>query len=258
MNVPMYKPAAKVGLSFTMNRMMLILLLCLAVPALLPAQDPLSAQYMPTIDTNCADYPSNVWVTDTMQKIQQRAGGPPGCSSGQKAWGTFYGTQGEFVDFQVHVQAPSGGYSALTISASGFTQPSPGSFTIPAPSSSATDVLVYREAYMNVTIKSSTASTYYNATGYYPDILIPTIDPYWHQTTNAWPVSVAANQNQSAWVDVLIPQSAPAGYYKGTITVSNSGSTIATLPIVLAIWQWPSAGYMPSQATLPIIVETWG
>ena len=203
-------PAVKGGLSVTMSKLFAIFVLCLAVPALSLAQDPLSPSYLPAIDTNPADYPSNIWVTDTMQKVLQGSGSP-----GNAHWGTFYGTQGEFVDFQVHVQAPAGGYAALTIASSDFVQTSPSSFTIPAPSASNNDIVVYREAYLNITNKSATAPVYYNVTGYYPDPLIPAIDPYYHQVTNAFPVAVTANQNQSAWIDVFIPQNAPSGYYLG-------------------------------------------
>ena len=241
-------PAVKGGLSATMSKLFAIFVLCLAVPALSRAQDPLSPSYLPAIDTNPADYPSNIWVTDTMQKVLQGSGSP-----GTVHWGTFYGTQGEFVDFQVHVQAPAGGYAALTVASSAFVQTSPSSFAIPAPSPSNNDIVVYRAAYLNITNKSATAPAYYNVTGYYPDPLIPAIDPYYHQVTNAFPVAVAANQNQSAWIDVFVPQNALSGYYSGTITVSNGGTTLATLPIIIGVWQWPSShgSHMPATSTLP-------
>lgn len=234
--------------SIMIKKMFLLFVLCFLLPGLTPAQDPLNPSYLPTIDTNAGDYPSNIWVTDTMQKIRQDSGVP-----GTQHWGVFYATQGEFADFQVHVQAPAGGYSALTVAASGFVQSSPKSYTISAPSASYSGTLVYREAYYHVTTITSAASVYYGSTGYYPDPLIPTIDPYYHQTTNAFPVSVAGGNNQSAWVDVFIPQNAPAGYYLGSITVSNSGTTLATLPIILAVWQWPASqgGHMPATSSLP-------
>jgi Domain of unknown function (DUF4091) len=231
-----------------MKKLLFALFCCLAVAAITLAQDPLSPAYMPSIDTNAADYPANIWVTDTMQKVLQ-TGGTPGTSH----WGTFYGTQGEFVDFQVHVQAPANGYSALTVSSSSFVQSAPSSFTIPAPSTSANNIVVYREAYLNITTLSSTGAVYYNATGYYPDPMIPAIDPYYHQVTNAFPVAVTGNYNQSAWIDVFIPQNALSGYYLGSITVSNGSTTLATLPIIIGVWQWPSAqgGHMPATSTLP-------
>jgi hypothetical protein len=248
MKVTKFSPAISAGLNLIMNKLLLLLVLCLAVTTFSQAQDPLSPSNLPVIDTNAADYPSNIWVTDTMQKVQQQTGSP-----GSAHWGTFYGTQGEFIDFQVHVQAPAGGYSALTIAAGSFVQTTPASYTIAAPSASYNGTLVYREAYYHVSTITSAASVYYGTTGYYPDPLIPTIDPYHHQTTNAFPVAVTAGYNQSAWVDVFIPFGAPSGYYLGAITVSNNGTTLATLPIILAVWQWPSSqgGHMPATASLP-------
>ena len=231
------------------NKFSLVILVLLALPVLaLPQNDPLSPAYLPSIDTNAADYPSNIWITDTMQKVRQNSGSP-----GTQHWGRFYGTQNEFVDFQVHVQAPAGGISNLTVTASDFVQSSPSSYTI---SASSTNIIVYREEYINVSPNvTATSSTYYGVTGYYPDILIPNVDPYYHQTTNAWPFTVAASNNQSAWVDVLIPSDAPAGYYLGSVLVQSGcpGSCVAlaTMPVTIAVWQWPSAGHMPSTATLP-------
>jgi hypothetical protein len=219
-------------------------ILLLAFSAFLPAQtDPLSSTYQPAIDTNAADYPANIWITDTMQKVRQDSGSP-----GAQHWGTFYGTQNEFVDFQVHFHDTGSGTSNLSVTVSNFVQTAPTSYTISAAS---TNIVVYREAYIDITRASSTASAYYGTTGYYPDALIPAVDPYYHQTTNAFPVNVAASQNQSAWVDVHIPPAAPAGYYLGSVTVKSGSSTLATMPVIIGVWQWPSAGHMPSTSSLP-------
>jgi hypothetical protein len=219
-------------------------ILLLAFSAFLPAQtDPLSSTYQPAIDTNAADYPANIWITDTMQKVRQDSGSP-----GSQHWGTFYGTQNEFVDFQVHFHDTGSGTSNLSVTVSNFVQTAPTSYTISAASN---NIVVYREAYIDITRASSTASAYYGTTGYYPDALIPAVDPYYHQTTNAFPVNVAASQNQSAWVDVHIPPAAPAGYYLGSVTVSSNGTPLKSMPVIIGVWQWPSAGHMPSTSSLP-------
>jgi hypothetical protein len=231
------------GLSIIMNKWFLIFVLCLTVPVLTPAQDPLNPGYLPVMDTNPADYASNIWITDTMQKVRQDSGSP-----GTLHWGTFYGTQNEFVDFQVHFHDTGSGTANLSVTVSNFVQTAPASFTI---GTTATDIINYREAYMNVTGKvTSTANTFYNALGFYPDALIPAVDPYHAQATNAWPFTVAAGKNQSAWIDIHIPSNAPSGYYSGTVTVKSGTTTLATMPVTLAVWQWPNAGSMPSTATL--------
>ena len=217
------------------------------------AGDPLGGAYAPSIDTNCAhsQYASNIWLTNTMQKIRQDSGSP----ASNACYLTVYSTQNEFADFQVHFHDTGSGTANLSVTVSNFVQSAPSSFTI---SASGTDVIVYREAYMNVAQVTATAATFYNATGYYPDILIPTVDPYYGQTTNAWPFTVSAGQNQSAWVDVHIPSNAPSGYYSGTVTVKSGTTTLATMPVVLAVWQWPSAGYMPSTSSLPTATGVGG
>jgi hypothetical protein len=245
------------------TRFFFVLFLLLTLPILTLCQtDPLTPSYFPPTDTNCADYPANVWVTGPLVKVLQNTGTAPVCPTKQ-AWGTFYGTQNEFVDFQVHYHDTGRGTSGLNVSVSNFVQSSPGNYTISSSTNSLPfNITVYREAYVNVTTPSSaplpgTPSyniTWYQTAGYYPDPLIPAVDPYYGQTTNAWPVTVAANQNQSAWIDVHIPPAAPAGYYKGTVTIEqgcpSTCNALASIPIVIGVWQWPSSGSMPSTSSL--------
>jgi Domain of unknown function (DUF4091) len=227
-----------------MNRLLLIsLLLLLAVPTHAFAQDPLAPSNMPSIDCSAADYPANIWITGPLVKVRQDTGSPASTPCI-----TVYATQNEIQSFQVHVQAPSGGIPNLNVTMSDLVN----SKTNTHISASSTDIVVYREMYMDVTIKTGTSVTFYNSTGFYPDALLPAVDPYYHQKTNAFPFNVAGGNNQSAWIDVHVPASAPSGYYLGTATISSGGTTLATMPVVYAIWQWPasSGGQMPSTATL--------
>lgn len=48
--------------------------------------------------------------------------------------------------------------------------------------------------------------------------------------------SVAAQKNQSIWVDIYIPPSSPAGNYLGTIVIAQNGSTVASLPVQLQVY----------------------
>jgi hypothetical protein len=237
---------------------MLPIFACRHVTIVQAQNDPLNNSYKPSVDCNPADYPSNIALSGPLVKLRQDSGSPSGVA-GAAPCITVMATQNEFQGFQVHVQAPSGGYTALRVTMSALTKSNgPGNtFTIPAPSASSNDIVVYREGYIHIlTPTAENTATYYptttSPTGYYPDPLIPAIDPYYHQATAAFPVSVAAGQNQSAWVDVYIPQTAPSGWYSGTVTISNGGATITTMPVIYGVWQWPSSsgGYMPSTATL--------
>jgi hypothetical protein len=215
--------------------------------------DPLNSFYKPSQDCNPADYPSNVALSGPLIKLLQQTGSPSGIEHSSPCV-TIYATQNEFRDFQAHVQAPGGGYSALTIAMSSLVKSTGpgGNYTIHSPDATHNDIVVYREGYIDVSTITASYATYYGTTGYYPDPLIPEIDPYYHQSTGAFPVAVTIGRNQSAWITVYIPQAAPSGWYAGTVTISNSGTTIATLPVLFAVWQWPvtHGGYMPSTPTL--------
>jgi hypothetical protein len=242
-----------------------LLLLILLFPLLAHAQsDPLNSAYLPSIDSTCTDYASNVWVTNSLYEVYQNTG-TKDCTKWAQ---TYYGTQNETVDFQIHLHDTGSGTNGFQVTVSSFSKSTGpgGNFTISAPSASARDIVVYREAYINVTttsgISNASTPTYLNimqntsaaTTGFIPDILIPAIDPYYHQTTTAFPFNVAANNNQSVLIDVHVPTTAPSGYYLGTVTVQSgcpsTCTTIAAIPIIIAVWQWPNAGFMPSTATL--------
>jgi Glycoside hydrolase 123, N-terminal domain len=62
---------------------------------------------------------------------------------------------------------------------------------------------------------------------FYPEIAIPLeLVPTF---------TVGAGQNQSIWVDVYIPKTAPSGLYQGTITVQENGSTTHNIPVELSV-----------------------
>jgi len=193
--------------------------------------DPLDAPYRPRIDTNPKDYPGNVWVTDSLQKIHQDIGNP-----NDVHWATLSAAKNEFGDFQVHVQAGAKPI-ALAVTVSDLVDGRTGTHI-----SQQTNIIVYREAYMNITTRSNANGTL----GLTPDILVPAVDPYYHQTRNAFPYTVSPHQNQSIWIDVLVPPNAPSGYYLGSVTVTDAGKTLATLPVLLSVWNFA----LPSTATL--------
>jgi Fn3 associated/Domain of unknown function (DUF4091)/Chitobiase/beta-hexosaminidase C-terminal domain len=255
-----------------MKKLFLFLALLMCAGTALAQTDPLNVAYLPSIDTTCSHYPSNVWVGDSLQTIYQDVGTAPTCVNGATfgAWGTIYATQNEWADFQVFIHDTGSGTTGYQVTVSSFvksTGPS-GSFTIAAPDSTHTDIIPYAEQYVNVAVPSGIpktgTATYLNVllssgAGHIPDPLVPAIDPYFHQTTNAFPVNVSANNNQGAWVDIRVPTTAPSGYYLGSVTLqsgctgpypSTGCATVATVPIILAVWQWPSAGFMPSTSSL--------
>ena len=200
------------------------------------SRDPLDPSYFPhaasAVSTVRAD-PANtsVWITGPLEKVLQTNTTPGSTQSLQIS-----AARNEFADFQVHA-LPTANSIQMNVKVGDFTNSQAG-YVIP----SATNVFLYREAYLNITTLSDQNGTL----GVTPDPLIPTVDPYFGQTRNAFPVTVQANQTQSAWIDVLVPATAPSGYYSATITISDGSNVIGQLSVVLKVWAFT----LPSTATL--------
>src|SRR5271170_3006395 len=135
-----------------MKKLFYWLVFALFASPLFAQSNPLNSAYKPSIDTTCTDsqYASNIWMTNTMQKIVQTNT----TAATNACYITIYATQGEFGDFQVHVVSPGGGYAGITVASSSFvcsTGPTCASpFTIPAPSTSNNNIVVWREFYETV------------------------------------------------------------------------------------------------------------
>lgn len=180
--------------------------------------------------------PANVWVTDSLVKVpglQTLPGGSPGPQRSL----VIKAAKNEITSFQVHAGGPIG---ALSVSVSDFVG------TGGTISASSTDVVVFREDDMNVTIPTAVGPTYLGFIGPIPDILVPVVDPYYNQTSTAFPVAVAAGANRSAWVDVHVPPTLPTGWYRSTAVVKDGATTLASIPILLGVWDWT----LPSTSTL--------
>ncbi len=141
----------------------------------------------------------------------------------------------EFESFQVVVQTDATPLAGLTVS---LLQPLSGSGgTIPAD-----DVTIYREGYYDVVVPSDSEG----AKGLWPDALIPSVDPWYHEPRNAFPIDIPATTNQAVWVDVLVPFDQAAGGYDGSIEVTADGGLDVTVPVHLDVIDWT----MPSTASL--------
>jgi len=194
--------------------------------------DPLDPAIMPPVDTDPSHYPQDVWVTDAMAKVQ-----PVGTSPGLDHWALPWAAKNEVEGFQVHVRAGATPVE-LTVTVSDLVDAVSGTH-IRADG----DIVVYREAYLDITTRSDANGTY----GLVPDGLIPAVDPYRGEARDAFPVTVPATETRSAWIDVHVPADAPSGWYTGTVTVDDGGSELASLPVRLAVWDFA----LPSTATLP-------
>ena len=75
--------------------------------------------------------------------------------------------------------------------------------------------------------------------------MIPAVDEIDNQARNAFPVDVAANQQQPVFVEYHVPQGAAAGWYSGTVHVT--GGIKADIPVKLYV----HAFSLPSTSSLP-------
>ncbi len=194
--------------------------------------DPLDPSLQPPVDTNAADYDPNEWITTAMAKVQPSD--PPGAVH----WALLSAARNETESFQVHVHAAAA-LAGVTVTASDLHDARSG-----ATISAAANVTVSRELYLH--IPAGQVSDANGRAGDVPDALVPAVDPYFHETRNAFPVDVAAGSNASAWVDVVVPPGTPSGWYTGAVTVAAGGKTLSTMPVRLGVWQVD----LPSTASL--------
>jgi hypothetical protein len=142
----------------------------------------------------------------------------------------------EFESFQIAVQAGSAPLGGVRVGP-GQTLAGPDGATIPASS-----LMVYREVDYRVSRRSDAEG----ATGSWPDALTPERDAYYGEDRNAFPVDLAAGQRLAAWIDVLVPDGAPAGDYTGSIEVVGGGRPVAEIPVRVTVHGFS----IPSTSTL--------
>ena len=119
------------------------------------ATDPLGLQFFPSIDQNPSHYSTSfgtITITDSLYKVFQSSVAP-----GNVHWAIVYSMQNEIQSFQVHV-SPSVNISSLSVTMSNLTNAQTGTVI----SSATTDIIVYREFYMNISTPTSLSTmTYY-------------------------------------------------------------------------------------------------
>ena len=108
------------------------------------------------------------------------------------------------------------------------------------PGNTVPELTLYREHYVEIT-KPSPRST--AVKGWYPDALVPFIDPYTDKNITrakylAADQDVLPNSNQGYWVDVYVPIGTKAGDYTNKITVLSEGKIVSEIPIKLTVWDF--------------------
>jgi len=104
----------------------------------------------------------------------------------------------------------------------------------------AANLTLFREHYLDVFEPSSRSTA---PVGWYPDALIPFVDPVTKQDLvgakyDATPCVIEANANQGYWIDVYVPHGTKPGTYRGTATVTSAGRKLADVPLALTVRAW--------------------
>jgi hypothetical protein len=179
-----------------------------------------------TTATCTAASAAQVWVAPASQKVRPSTPVPqPAPTSAAIA-----AAKNEFEAFHVVVTGPATGVS---MSFSGLSDGNGNTI-------SGRDVVLYREALINILQQSGGDG----ATGWWPDALVPDVDPIVGEKRNAFPFDVPAGENRTVYVDVHVPANTPAGTYTGTLNVT--GGATAQVPVTLTVWDFT----IPSTSTL--------
>lgn len=159
----------------------------------------------------------------------------PGSELRARLWAA----RGESESFQVIVRAqPENGLTNVNLTVTDLTNPS--GAMIPYP-----QLALFREQYVRISPSSPNwgGSNQPLVPGWYPDGLIPFVDPETRRSPSsaaglkAVPCNVDAGTNQPFWVDVSVPRTTPAGVYKGKFTVSSDIGSVSG-EIELTVWNF--------------------
>jgi len=196
-----------------MTRVAMILLCCTAFAAAVGA----------------ADQPVSVWAVPSVQKVRPEdpVEGSNLVWSGKTKTVTISGAKNEHVPFQVVVTTPPPP-TRYDKASSGFRVES-SDLVSPAGRIAKDRVKLYLEHVVLCYGKSSPVG----ATGFWPDALVPLTGPFGMDSEFRSFV-----RNRAIWIDVQIPDNAPAGAYTGTVDVTRNGQPIDRLTLALKVYNF--------------------
>jgi hypothetical protein len=173
-----------------------------------------------------------VWVVPSLQRIGQTEEG------NSVADIQLYAARGEYESFQIAIKASENELSNVNVSVSDLLGEN--EQIIPK-----TNITLYREHYVEVVNPSPVqkdSSNLPSGPGWYPDALIPFVDPETGvdiagAELEAVPFNLSSGSNQPIWVDVFVPPDAQPGNYQGTYTVTSDGGTFSG-KVSLKVWNF--------------------
>ena len=199
------------------------------------------------LPSNAQAAPPLFWAEDPMTWVYKNAPAKNNMSI------VLYTAKNEYEPFQVVVQAPpTNTLTNINITISDLIG-SGGSVN-------RNNITLYREHYLYVTRGSKVRPGDTNSPlgpGWYPDGLIPFVDPATGQdlqgALDAVPFTLPAGENQPIWVDIFTPGTTIPGTYTGTATITSNEGT-ATVQIILYVWNFS----LPKTRSLKGYTNTFG
>jgi hypothetical protein len=153
------------------------------------------------------------WVVPSTQRV------PVVTPAGSRTAAWLDAARGETESFQVAVRARGGGLTGVSVAVSPLRSPAGGVIG---------GIALAREHYVRVAPHSPGASGARLRWSWFPDALVPFVDPVTGRPPRpgarypAAPFPVRAGHNQPVWVDVTVPRDAAPGVYTGTWTVTST------------------------------------
>jgi hypothetical protein len=169
-----------------------------------------------------------LWVQPSTHKVRTIE------TPGPTAHASIAAAKNEFEAFQIVVNDPAG-VKQIDVTTGNFT--GPGGHVIPASA-----VRFYRVDLINLLHPSDQDGH----TGRWPDPLVPKVDDLDGTARHGFPFDAAPNESRAIWTEILVPTTATAGNYTGTITVTTHGALLGHVPVSLRVFDFA----LPSTPTL--------
>ncbi|NJL53009.1 MAG: DUF4091 domain-containing protein, partial [Hydrococcus sp. SU_1_0] len=197
--------------------------------------------------SNSSSASPQVWVKDSMERVMLQ-------DPAENVHDIhLYAARGEYESFQIAIKAKQYDGVVTNVQVSDLNGRENRSI-------SQDNITLYREHYVNVTKLSPSSITNKVkslGTGWYPDGLIPFVDPQTgvdlaNAELDAIPLQLKRGSNQTIWVDIFVPRDTPANDYQGTYTVISDRGTI-TGNILLTVWDFE----LPLKPSLQSAFLSW-
>jgi len=93
---------------------------------------------------------------------------------------------------------------------------------------------IYVAQYIETTVDTHITGTV-GTSGFWPDPLIPTIDPLWGETRNSSNIDITNYTNQSIYIDVFVPIEQVPGLYTGNLIINGNEFTEKIIPLKFTV-----------------------